>query len=880
MLGCLAAVLNIMFARRERRLGPSAPSTTAGDGSDSKDHGAIVASTSESEEDAHENSGATSAVASAANNDHAQHFSIVDTANSNNNADPKDHSPTKSKSTAKPSSKEIQRQTAHRRNRAFTHELLTLSSSLLFLPPDRAEMLLPNLDIRCETEDAERELLLRPFLSSLSGREESFRCVALLVFRFLLASGEEKPSSTKNEEEEGQQSASGAASSEVERSDGSAAKMTIVGYDSRVRFAFKSLFVSVLAHFELQQHDSFLTPERAAAYATRKFEALEDGIALRLSLLSQIMQQQQQREEEAQGGKKNRFKLSGQKKETTLGQNAIRGLKIGAAGIAAGTLFAITGGLAAPAIVGGIAALAGASSAVSVVATLLLLPAATTIFGVGGGTLVANKMSKRTAGVEEFEIVKMTPEDDGGGAKGGSKSGKKRVEKSNNPPELSRTVFVSGWLRDEHDFERPFGVTPRNLADRHELFCRYCSVYAPHIVPHCKSILKQWEGKEGELWKLCRDSYGKDPMSLLPFERGPRYDALLTKKEEKDVEELIRALGLPFPAEGIGRYTATKEEEGATTAPLPPAVNFLSDLLESDTIDDDKNETAKENSMTNSTLRTYRAWDFHAEYASEHYVIVWETELLLQLYGCAKKMQRDLAKTAAKEALKKTALHTVMMAVALPAALLSLSNIIDEQWTLVAERSDEAGVLLAQSLLNSNAGHRPISLVGFSFGARMIISCLKELARHQIIWEQHHIGRKQSESKVVSSLKKSLNISNKAKGDQVAPLGREPASIIEDVVLMGCPASVNATTWNSCRDIVGGRLINCYSKNDMILALMYRVKNFASSLLTAPVGISDVNVAGVENFDVSTLVASHGDYCVAVREILNLVGYDQPAKFG
>ena len=60
---------------------------------------------------------------------------------------------------------------------------------------------------------------------------------------------------------------------------------------------------------------------------------------------------------------------------------------------------------------------------------------------------------------------------------------------------------------------------------------------------------------------------------------------------------------------------------------------------------------------------------------------------------------------------------------------------IDEKWTLANERADEAGILLAQSLLNSTAGYRPVSLVGFSFGARMIIACLNELARNQEIWE-------------------------------------------------------------------------------------------------------------------------------------------------
>ncbi len=115
-------------------------------------------------------------------------------------------------------------------------------------------------------------------------------------------------------------------------------------------------------------------------------------------------------------------------------------------------------------------------------------------------------------------------------------------------------------------------------------------------------------------------------------------------------------------------------------------------------------------------------------------------------------------------------------------------------------------------------------------------------------------------------------------GKAQVELSREPASIVEDVILMGMPASVNRTTWISCRGVVGGRLVNCFSQNDMILSLMYRVKNIGSSLLSPPVGISKVDVLNIENYDVSGLVSSHNEYSVAVKDILKLVGYDQPAS--
>jgi len=64
----------------------------------------------------------------------------------------------------------------------------------------------------------------------------------------------------------------------------------------------------------------------------------------------------------------------------------------------------------------------------------------------------------------------------------------------------------------------------------------------------------------------------------------------------------------------------------------------------------------------------------------------------------------------------------------------------------------------------------------------------------------------------------------------------------------------------------------------MILALMYRVKNLTTTIFEPPVGIRSVKVPGVENYDVSHVVESHGEYSVAVQEILHLVGYNQPCN--
>jgi len=793
----------------------------------------------------------------------------------------------------------LQRRTMMSRTKSLHIDILMLSADLLFLDPDHARSFIPYLDVRfhheneattnteaatpatttmtketpedmeCQRKQRQRmieDTLLRPFLESLSSPEESFQCLTLLIFRFLLSCGGNAAADDDNVDN-------------VKNGRKKKNKATFHGYDARVRTAFKRLGVSIFSYWEMQQRCEFMTPESAKSYATRKFEAVEDALASRLSYLSTNAEGEvgalPPSSSTNNDNNRSTVLLSSSTRNVTFGQSIARNLKIGAAGIMAGTVLAVTGGLAAPALIGGMATLIGASSAVTFVAHVLLVPAATTIFGVGGGTIVANKMSRRTAGLNDFDIIKVTTAPPPPAGCDSATTGDGKVEL--NSPELSRTICVGGWLRDENDFERPFGMTPR-LIDRHEYLCRYCSVYAPHLLPDCAAILLEWKGKEDELWACLRASYRKDPSSLLPLDTGPRYNANLSSAENDTIDELIRAMGLPYLTRGNDGTCSSQRKRIGETVELPPVVNLLSDVLAP------KVEGRTKNQISYADIRLYTAWDFCAEYGGcELYFIQWEKELLLELNGSVKEFQMDIAKTATKEALKMTALASLMAAVAIPSAIMSLSNIIDEKWTLAAERADEAGVQLAECLLNSSAGHRPVSLVGFSFGARIILSCLNELARCQSIWERQRRnidtqggGKAGSAQISIASFRQSLvnNISNRDLG---VVFSREPASIVEDVVLMGVPASINRTAWMTYREVVGGRIVNCYSQNDMILALMYRVKNITSSLLmNTPVGISKVEVPGVENYDVSNLVANHGEYCVAVKDILKLVGFNEP----
>jgi len=189
---------------------------------------------------------------------------------------------------------------------------------------------------------------------------------------------------------------------------------------------------------------------------------------------------------------------------------------------------------------------------------------------------------------------------------------------------------------------------------------------------------------------------------------------------------------------------------------------------------------------------------------------------------------------------------------------------IDGTWTLAVERADEAGRELARSLLLSRAGHRPVTLVGYSFGARTIYGCLKELARYQEKWEDYQEGNTYDlEQESIAE----------GYGRDFYKNMREPSSIVEDAILMGLPNHLSLSSWKACRQVVAGRLVNCFSQKDLILSLMFQFKRLG---LKPVCGTCPVNVIGVENIDVTDLVTGHQDYCLAIGDILKRVRHGQP----
>ena len=264
-------------------------------------------------------------------------------------------------------------------------------------------------------------------------------------------------------------------------------------------------------------------------------------------------------------------------------------------------------------------------------------------------------------------------------------------------------------------------------------------------------------------------------------------------------------------------------------------------------------------------------WDWQATYSGELYTLTWETDFLLKLCRVATVLFLEISDTVGKQILLNALVGSV---VAIPSALWTASTVIDDPYQIISLRSKKAGIELAHCLLTSDE-HRPISLVGFSFGARLIFDCLLEIARHQELWQEQQ-NQKENADENVESKRKGLGFIRRHRSldEDKIDYVREPASIIEDVVLIGMPRILDRSEWITCREVVGGRLVNCFNRKDWIVSYMINVRCFNAVSKTC--GTHEVDIEGVENFEVSEFASTHDRYLAAVPQILGKIGYSQP----
>ena len=160
--------------------------------------------------------------------------------------------------------------------------------------------------------------------------------------------------------------------------------------------------------------------------------------------------------------------------------------------------------------------------------------------------------------------------------------------------------------------------------------------------------------------------------------------------------------------------------------------------------------------------------------------------------------------------------------------LTKLGYLIDNPWSNALDRAYAAGLVLADVLIQRHAGVRPISLIGFSLGARVIFYALDVLAKQKAF------------------------------------------GIVQDVYLFGATVTAPKATWMNARSVVSGRFVNAYATNDWVLGYLFRA---TSGGLSTVAGLRAIeSVPGLENIDVTDRIAGHMSYRPCMPALLEVVG--------
>lgn len=210
------------------------------------------------------------------------------------------------------------------------------------------------------------------------------------------------------------------------------------------------------------------------------------------------------------------------------------------------------------------------------------------------------------------------------------------------------------------------------------------------------------------------------------------------------------------------------------------------------------------------------------------YSVNWEPEMLQSTGQTIQILGTEALTQTIQQILGATVLATLMAGLQAPIILAKISYLIDNPWTTACARGDAAGLIMADSIIDRNLGLRPITLVGFSLGSRVIFACLKELAR------------------------------------------RGAAGLVQNVYMFGSPVVVKKDEWIKARSVVSGRFVNGYATNDWILGYLFRATQ--GGILRVS-GLASVNIPGIENVNVTEEVPGHMAYRGMMPTLLDKVGW-------
>lgn len=209
--------------------------------------------------------------------------------------------------------------------------------------------------------------------------------------------------------------------------------------------------------------------------------------------------------------------------------------------------------------------------------------------------------------------------------------------------------------------------------------------------------------------------------------------------------------------------------------------------------------------------------------------VLWEPEMIRETGSALRIMTAEILSQIGQTVLAATAMTALMTALQWPIILTKLGYLIDNPWSNALDRAKAAGSVLAGVLIERHLGVRPITLIGFSLGSRVIFYALLELARQKAF------------------------------------------GIVQDVFLLGATLTASQNAWFQVRAVVSGRFVNAFARNDWVLNYLFRA---TSGGVGTVAGLRPVeNVPGLENVDVTDKISGHTSYRTFMPLILDQLGF-------
>ncbi|KAJ2902836.1 putative YSIRK family gram-positive signal peptide [Zalerion maritima] len=267
-----------------------------------------------------------------------------------------------------------------------------------------------------------------------------------------------------------------------------------------------------------------------------------------------------------------------------------------------------------------------------------------------------------------------------------------------------------------------------------------------------------------------------------------------------------------LPVETDGKNSAIDKEQPVTEKPKPRL-----------------RLTIGINGLITKPEDTTSPWEFIPPDTEVH-ALQYEQNALLELGKTLNSIIKTVAwKVVCSEVLQRTVLATLSTALWPPFMISSAASNLDNPFSRAKNRSDKAGKVLADALEARVQGQRPVTLIGFSLGARVVANCLKQLAEKNVF------------------------------------------GVIEDVILIGAPVPSDAAYWAMMKTVASGRVVNVFSSRDLVLAFLYR----ASSVQLGIAGLYEIKgVPQVDNLNLSNEVSGHQKYMEEMGKILTRCGFE------